>query len=327
MTEILKYEVVEGWEKLPKGFVHRDVSGVAVDSHDRVYMVTRGDPRVIVYEADGTFVRSWGEGRFTDRTHGITIGSDDCVFIVDDGKHAVFKFSPDGKELMVLGTPGVPSDTGYDIAIGMESIVRGGPPFNRPTDLAIAPNGEIYVTDGYGNARIHRFSADGKLLGSWGGPGTGPGQFNLPHGVWVMKDGRVLVADRENDRIQFFTPDGKYLDEWTHIQRPTDIFIDRDGLIYVSSLWWKVGQESCTRGRMRHDLPGHINILDTDGNVLLRWMSAERCAPGNFVAPHAITLDSHGSIYVGEVTWTFGVKPGLVPTDCHTFQKFVPRLK
>ncbi len=327
MTEILKYEVVEGWEKLPKGYVHRDVSGVAVDSRDRVYMVTRGDARVIVYEPDGTFVRSWGDGIFTDRTHGVTIGSDDCVFIVDDGKHAVYKFSPDGKELMVLGTPGVPSDTGYDIKIGMESIVRGGPPFNRPTDLAIAPNGEIYVTDGYGNARIHRFSADGKLIGSWGGPGTGPGQFNLPHGVWVLKDGRVMVADRENDRIQFFSPDGKFLDQWTHIQRPTDIFLDRDGLIYVSSLWWRVGQDSCIHGKIRHDLPGHINILDANGNVLLRWMSADRCAPGNFVAPHAICLDSRGSIYVGEVTYTFGIKPGLVSPDCHTFQKFVPKYR
>jgi len=327
MGEILRYEVVEGWEKLPKGYVHRDVSGVAVDSRDRVYMVTRDDARVIVYEQDGTFVRSWGEGIFTARTHGITIGPDDCVFIVDDGKHAVYKFSPDGKELMVLGTPGVPSDTGYDIKIGMESIVRGGAPFNRPTDLAIAPNGELYITDGYGNARVHRFSADGKLIGSWGGPGTGPGQFHLPHGVWVMKDGRVMVADRENDRIQFFSPDGKFLDQWTHIQRPTDIFIDRDGLIYVSSLWWRVGQVSCLNGKIRHDLPGHINSLDPNGNVLLRWMSADRCAPGNFVAPHAICLDSRGSIYVGEVTYTFGVKPGLVPPDCHTFQKFVPKLR
>jgi DNA-binding beta-propeller fold protein YncE len=275
MNRKLKYEVVEGWEKLPNGYVHRDVSGVAVDSHDQVFVLTRDDTRVIVYQPDGKFVRSWGEDIFTPRTHGIMIGPDDSIYVVDDGNHTVRKFSPDGRQVMLLGNPGVPSDTGYDINTGSnvkkgaESIVRGGPPFNRPTDIAIAPNGDLYVSDGYGNARIHHFTADGELIGSWGEPGTAPGQFNLPHGICVMKDGRVLVADRENDRIQFFSPDGEFLDQWTHIQRPTDIFIDSEGMIYVSSLWWRVGQESFVNGKIRHDLPGHITILDSDGNVLL----------------------------------------------------------
>jgi streptogramin lyase len=223
---------------------------------------------------------------------------------------------------MVIGTPGVPSDTGYDKEKGLASIARGGPPFNRPTNVAIASNGELYVCDGYGNARVHRFTADGKLAHSWGEPGTGPGQFNLPHGICMAADGRVLVADRENDRIQFFSPDGEYLDQWTHVQRPTDIVIDREGLIYVSSLWWRVGQHSFVNGPIRHDLPGHISILDPNGNVLLRWVSADRCAPGNFVAPHTLCVDSNGDLYVGEVTYTFGVATGLVPQDCHTFQKF-----
>ncbi|MCL5027313.1 MAG: peptidyl-alpha-hydroxyglycine alpha-amidating lyase family protein [Chloroflexi bacterium] len=318
----LKYEVIEGWEKLPPGYVHRDVDGVAVDSRDRVYLMTRGDPRVIVYERDGTFVTSWGEGLFTERTHGITIGPGDFVYTADDGDHTIRKFTTDGKQLMMIGTPGVASDTGYDIKKGIPSITHGGPPFNRPTNVAVAPNGDLYVSDGYGNSRVHRFAADGKLIQSWGEPGTGPGQFNLPHGIWVAPDARVFVADRENDRIQIFSPDGQYLDEWTHVQRPTDIYMDRDELIYISELWWVVGQNSFRMGPIRFDLPGRVSVLDPNGHVLVRWANADRCAPGNFVAPHCICADSHGDLYVGEVTWTFGVSRGHVPADCHTFQKF-----
>jgi hypothetical protein len=319
----LKYEVLEGWEKLPAGYVHRDVDGVAVDSQDRVYVMTRGDARLIVYNRDGSFVRSWGEGLFTQRTHGVTIGPDGSVFTVDDGDHSVRKFTPEGKQLMVIGTPGVPSDTGYDIKVGFTSIRRGGPPFNRPTSAAVATNGDIYVTDGYGNARVHKFNAEGKLIRSWGEPGSGPGQFVLPHGICIAQDGRVFVTDRENDRIQIFTPDGEFLDMWTHVQRPTDISMDKEGRFYVSSLWWRVGMSSFRNGPIRHDLPGHISILSPDGGILLRWIDADRAAPGNFVAPHVIAVDSHGDIYVGEVTYTIGVMHGLVPPDTHTFQKFV----
>jgi DNA-binding beta-propeller fold protein YncE len=316
------FEVVEDWEKLPAGYKHEDVDGVGVDSRDRVYMITRGDPRVIVYEPDGTFIMSWGEDIFSPRTHGITIGPDDAVYTVDDGDHTVRKFTPDGKQVMIMGTPGGASDTGYDIKRGLSSITHGGPPFNRPTNVAVAPNGDLYVSDGYGNARVHRFTSEGKLIQSWGEPGTGPGHFNLPHGIWVADSGQVLVADRENDRIQFFSPDGEFIDQWTHVQRPTDICIDREGFVYVSSLWWPVGQTSQVNGPIRHDLPGHISVLDLDGNLLFRWISADRCAPGNFVAPHALAVDSRGDLYVGEVTHTFGIARGVVPPDCHMFQKF-----
>lgn len=322
MAGIPRFEVIEKWEKLPAGYVHRDVDGVAVDSRDRVYLLTRGDARVIVYERDGTFVASWGEDVFTPRTHGIAIGPDDSVYTADDGDHTVRKFTPDGKQLMLIGTPGVSSDTGYDAEKGLKSIRRGGPPFNRPTRSAVAPNGDLYVSDGYGNARVHRFTADGKFVQSWGEPGTGPGQFNLPHSLWVIPDGRVMVADRENDRIQFFSPEGEFLDQWTHVQRPTDIFVDRDGLVYVSELWWRVGQASFVHGPIKYDLPGRVSVFDLKGNVLLRWTSADRCAPGCFIAPHTLAVDSCGDLYVGEVTYTFGVKNGLVPPDAHTFQKF-----
>jgi sugar lactone lactonase YvrE len=319
---IPRFEVLEGWEKLPANYVHKDVDGVATDSRDRVYVLTRGDARVIVYERDGTFVGSWGEDIFTPRTHGICIGPDDSVWTVDDGDHTVRKFTTDGKQLMVIGTPGVACDTGYD-GKTVQSIQRGGPPFNRPTDAAVAPNGDLYVVDGYGNARVHQFTPNGKLIRSWGEPGTGPGQFHLPHAVFVLHDGRVMVADRENDRIQFFNPEGRYLDQWTHVQRPTDIYVDRDGLVYVSELWWRVGQSSFVHGPIKYDLPGRLSVLDLNGNVLLRWCSADRCAAGNFIAPHTLCVDSRGDLYVGEVTYTYAVKNGLVPADAHTFQKFM----
>ena len=320
----LRFEVLESWERLPAGYRHLDVCGVATDSHDRVYIITRDDARVIVYEPDGSFVTSWGEGRFTPRTHGITIGPDDLVYCVDDGDHTVRKFTPDGELLMTLGTSGVASDTGYD-GRSLDSILRGGPPFNRPTNLAVAPNGDLYVTDGYGNARVHRFSASGELIQSWGQPGTRPGQFNLPHGVWTASDGRVLVADRENDRIQIFSPDGEFIEQWTDVQRPTAIYIDRDGLVYVSELWWRPGQRSYTHGVIEADQPGRVSVFDSRGKVLARWGSADRCAAGNFCAPHSICVDSRGSLYVAEVTYTFAGKAGLVPPDCHTLQKFERR--
>ena len=243
------------------------------------------------------------------------------VYTVDDGDHTVRKFTPEGKQLMLIGTPGKASDTGYD-GKSHASVKRGGPPFNRPTDVAVAPDGELYVSDGYGNARVHRFTADGTLIQSWGEPGAGPGQFRLPHGIGISPDNRVFVTDRENDRIHIYSRDGRLLEMWNHVQRPTDISFDKEGRIYVSELWWRVGQESFTNGRINYDLPGGVRVLDLSGNVLLHWCSADREAPGNFVAPHTLCVDSHGDLYVGEVTWTFGIARGGVREDAHTFQKF-----
>lgn len=321
MPSTPKFAVVEGWEKLPKGYAHKDVDGVAVDSKDNVYLMTRMDARVLVYDRDGRFIRSWGEKVFTPRTHGIAVGPDDMVYTVDDGDHTVRKFTPEGKQLMMIGTPGKASDTGYD-GKTLVSIKRGGPPFNRPTDVAVAPNGELYVCDGYGNARVHRFAADGTLIRSWGEPGFGPAQFNLPHGIGISPDDRVFVTDRENDRIQIFTRDGQLMDIWTHVQRPTDIAFDKDGRVYVSELWWRVGQSSFTNGKIKYDLPGGVRVLDLQGNLLLHWCSADREAPGNFVAPHTLCVDSRGDLYVGEVTWTFAVSRGVAGENAHSFQKF-----
>ena len=317
----LSYEVVEGWEQLPAGYQHRDVAGVAVDAEDRVFLICRGDHPIIVYDRDGRFLGSWGEGEFTYRTHGITVGPDNMLYCTDDGNHTVRKFTPDGKLLMTLGTMNTPSDTGYD---GKNSIniPRPGGPFNRPTNLAVGPNGDLYVSDGYGNCRVHRFSPSGELKQSWGVSGTGPGQFHLPHGVAVATDGRVFVCDRENDRIQIFSPDGEYLGEWTDTQRPTHLVFDAQGRAYVSELWWHQGQTSQRHGPIQDARYGRVSIYDKDGRVLARWGSADACAPGSFAAPHGLAVDSSGAIYVSEVTWTFAVSRGHVPEGCHTFQKF-----
>src|ERR1700736_4679124 len=128
----LRFEVVEGWEQLPAGFVHLDSCGVAVDSDDNVYLLTRDDARLIVYSREGEFLRSWGEDLFSARPHGITIGPDDSIYCVDDGSHCVYKFTRAGELVLTIGTPGVASDTGYD---GTLASVRGGPPFNRPANV------------------------------------------------------------------------------------------------------------------------------------------------------------------------------------------------
>jgi DNA-binding beta-propeller fold protein YncE len=225
----IDYVVVEGWEQLPKGYAHRDVAGVAVDGEDRVYLICRGDHPVVVYDQKGNFLRSWGEGEFTYRTHGISVGPNGTIFCTDDGNHTVRQFTPEGKLLLTLGVMNIPSDTGYD-GKNLLTITRGAGPFNRPTNIAVGPKGDLYVSDGYGNCRVHQFSPSGQLKHSWGAPGRGPGEFYLPHGIAVAADGRVFVCDRESDRIQIFSPDGEYLSEWTDTQRPTHIVFDhRDG--------------------------------------------------------------------------------------------------
>jgi DNA-binding beta-propeller fold protein YncE len=314
------YQAVTGWERIPAGYAHPDVAAVAVDSKDRVFLFCRSEHPVMIYERDGSFVGSWGEGMFTMRTHGITIAPDDSVWCTDDAGHSVRKFTPDGKLLLTLGeNAGKPSDTGYD-GSNFTTVARAGPPFNRPTNVAVARNGDLYVSDGYGNARVHRFSATGKLLTSWGEPGTGPGQFMLPHGIAVDAGGSVYVCDRESDRIQVFSAEGRFLREITDVQRPTQIVIAR-GFMYVSELGWRAGQRSFRHGPIERDISSRVSVLDGNGSVLTRIGGPDPCAPGSFCAPHGLAVDSNGDLYVAEVVWTIAGKAGLVPPDCHTVQK------
>jgi DNA-binding beta-propeller fold protein YncE len=318
------YALVPGWGQLPPGLAYGDAAGVTVGGDDRVYVLTRRPAVVLVFEADGTFVTSWGEGRFTERAHGITAAPDGTLYCADDADHTVRRFTPVGELLLTLGVSGRPSDTGYD-GEHLETIAYGGAPFNRPTNLAVGPTGALYVSDGYGNCRVHEFAPGGELRRSWGRPGTGPGEFHLVHGIAALPDGRLLVADRENDRIQVFDQDGRFLEQWTDIQRPTHLALDeaRD-LIAVSELGWQAGQRSFVHG-VRPYLPSRVSVLDLEGRVVDRWGGADREAAGNFVAAHSIAVDSAGSLYVGEVTWTIGVSHGLVSPECHTLQKFTRR--
>ena len=316
----LQFELVEGWEQLPKGWSHVDVAGVCTDSGGRVFLYCRGDHPVIIYDRDGNFVDSWGEDMFSYRTHGMFMGRDDEMFLVDDGGNSVGRYSLEGKLLQQIGPKGDRSDTGSDGGDFM-TIDHGGAPFNRPTNLAVAPSGDLYVSDGYGNCRVHRFSADGDLIQSWGQPGLAPGEFHIPHSAWVHTDGRVFVADRQNDRIQIFGPAGEYLTEWTDVQRPQDIVI-HDERVYVGELVYRKGDRSARRGVIPEEEPSRLSIFDLDGNVLLRWSDPDPTKDGYFIAPHGIWLDDEGSIYMAEVTDTIGVRPGLAPPDAHTFQKF-----
>ena len=186
----------------------------------------------------------------------------------------------------------------------------------------MGPRGDLYVSDGYGNCRVHRFSPTGELRQSWGVSGAGPGQFHLPHGIAVAADGRVFVCDRENDRIQIFSPDGEYLSEWTDTQRPTHLVFDAQGRAHVSELWWHQGQTSQRHGPVQESRYGRVSVFDRDGRILARWGGPVAEAPGSFAAPHGLAVDSRGDVYVSEVTWTFAVSRGLAPAGCHTFQKF-----
>ena len=324
----LNYKLVEGWEKLPEGYKHYDVEDVAVDSQDRVFVLTRFDCRIIVYDCDGNFITSFGEDILSPSPHGISIGPDDSVYCVDEGANAVLKFSPDGKLLTTIKSQVTVSEELFDPVKGVSIIGRvdrGGPPFNRPTNVAIAANGDVYVTDGTGNARVHRFSANGKLIQSWGEPGNGPGEFHFPHNVGIAPDGRVFVADRENDRIQIFSPTGEYLDQWTYIQRPNGFFIDKNGLVYVGELWRVVGERSFRLGEIKEDMPGRVTVLDLKGNILARWGGPNRWVPGNFIAPHGICSDSRGDVYVAESPRAFTAYTNMplpVPLGSHTLQKF-----
>ena len=314
MTVILgegdfRYEVVVGWGELPPGWNYGDVGGVGVDARDNVYVFNRGPHPMIVYDREGRFLRSWGEGIFP-RAHGLHMGPDDTVYLTDDADHTVRKCTLDGKVLLTIGIPGRPS------------AFMGGEPFNRCTHTALSPRGDIYVSDGYGNARVHKYSPDGKLPFSWGGPGSGPGEFNIVHNICTDPDGWVYVADRENHRVQVFDGNGKYETHWNFLHRPCGLCMGAgaDPLCYVGELGPFMP--------INRDVPNlgpRVSITDIKGNVLMRLghMHAGE-AVGQFIAPHGMAVDSHGHIYVGEVSntaWPQFNPPLAPPRELRCLQK------
>ncbi len=311
------------WDHFPGDGPLGEAVGVACDSQQRVFVFLRSPIPVRVYEPGGTLMASWGEGLFT-RPHGITIGPDDIVYCTDDCGHAVHAFTTEGRLLFTLGTPGKPSATGAT-SIDYRTIRHAGPPFCYPTNLAVAPNGELFVADGYGNARIHRFSPEGRLLHSWGEPGEGPGQFHVPHGIAVDADGTVVVADRENSRLQLFTAEGIHRGDWTDVARPCEVFIDRErGLFYVAELGFRAGRWPGTGSHTLGQPLGRVSLFARSGKLLARWGGeGDPCAPGDFFAPHDIWVDARGDLYVAEVALSGGGRAGLVPESCHSLQKFI----
>ncbi len=322
----LEYEVLEGWERLPEGWSFVEVAGVAVDSRDRVYVFNRGQHPIIRFDKDVRFLDAWGEGIISN-AHGIFIDANDQVYCADNHDHTVRKFTTEGELLMTLGDTARPADTGF--RFGEIPVLRAGGPFNMVTNVAVAGNGEIFISDGYGNARVHRFSADGELKASWGEPGSEPGQFNLPHSIAVDRDGRVFVADRENSRIQIFAADGTFLDSWDWVNRPDDLFIDEQQNLYIAELGWATPSRAVPHYNLMTSPPvGHapiarVTICDLDGRIQTQIGGFDPVLPGNFIAPHGIWADSRGDFYVGEVVKASGAIAHFAPLTCHAFQKFV----
>ncbi|MBN8956948.1 MAG: hypothetical protein J0H17_10305 [Rhizobiales bacterium] len=285
-----RYEVVDSWAQLPPGMTCGDVGGIGIDRHDNVYVFNRGPHPMLVFDRDGKFLRTWGEGMFP-RAHGVHMGPDDTIYLTDDGDHTVRKCTLDGKVLLTIGIPGRPSK------------FLGGQPFNRCTHTTLSPRGDIYVTDGYGNAKVHKFSPDGKLLKSWGDFGIDPGQFNIVHNICSDADGWLYVADRENHRIQVFDGEGKYETQWNFLHRPCGVCMSQGAqpFCYVGELG-----PSFPLTRDFPNLGPRVSITDIKGNVLARLGKNHAGeGDGQFVAPHGMAVDSRGDIYVGEVANTF----------------------
>jgi peptidylglycine monooxygenase len=252
------YEVIRDWAPAPEGIARGRISTLAVDSGGRLHVLRRGvDPPVLVYSPAGDFVGAFGDGAVFD-AHGIAIDAQDRVFVVDRDAHQVLCFSTGGALLFRLGERHRP---------------RWGAPFNHPTDVAVAPDGEIYVSDGYGNGRVHVFAADGALRLSFGAVGHGAGEFMTPHALLVDRENRIVVVDRENNRVQRFDRDGRFLDALGGLCRPMDAFERDDGVLLVTDVVPSVGafsSDGARVGRGRPSLNGAHGIAgDRAGAIYL----------------------------------------------------------
>jgi DNA-binding beta-propeller fold protein YncE len=277
---LMKYRVnirfgEEPEDTMPDGWKFGRVSSVATNpAGTEVYVFHRGkkaDP-LIVFDAKGKYLRSWGKGMFGN-PHGLRVDRDGNVFVTDNGDHQVMKFTSDGRLLFTLGIKG--------------KAATDNKTFNRPTDIAFGKNGDFYVSDGYGNSRVVKFSKEGKYLLDWGKRGTGPGEFNTPHSVAVDTKGTVYVSDRENNRIQLFDPNGKFLRQWTHLGATQNIFITpKDEM-------WIITHRDNIENITYDTLAGRIMRIDLATGKILGAMES----PG-----HWLNVSSTGDIFIGSLT-------------------------
>jgi peptidylamidoglycolate lyase len=287
------YEVVHGWPQLPEGLILGAVAGVGVDSKGVVWVFQRGGrqwtepmptepinaPTVIAFDGDtGRVLSSWGDRRFI-MPHGLSVDAQDNIWLTDVGLHQVFKFSPKGELLLTVGERGV---SGSDAKH-----------FNRPTDVAVLPDGSFYVSDGYLNTRVAKFSADGRFLFAWGAPGKEPGQFDAPHALAVDEDGKVYVADRENDRIQVFDASGRFVRQWSSTAqgRPYALTLLPGNLVAVVD-----GGEQPQKGPDRSG----VAIVRRDGSLVERF-SRFGNYDGQLQQGHDIASNNQGDLYVADI--------------------------
>jgi len=289
------YEVHEDWARPPAGMEVLAAS-VTVDAQDRVYCFNRNPEHpVVVFDRDGSFLTSWGAGLFAF-PHVIRAARDNNLWIVDRDHAQMMLFDTSGKLLRTIGTKGFRSDTGvapdYFKSDAFRSVTHGGGPFNLPTDIDVAPSGELFVTDGYGNARVHKFAADGTHLFSWGEPGTGPGEFNLPRDITLGPDGLVYVVDGGNFRIQVFDADGKFKSEFGNIGTPLTMCMTRGATqyLYVSHAGDEDGMDDAA-----------IYKVGLDGKVLGKFGSAGKL-PKEFGLANSIDCRNENELLVGEMT-------------------------
>ena len=264
----LPYTVDAEWPTLPAGWTFEETPGVAVNAQDHVFVFHRGKHSIIEFDPKGRVVRTWGDGTFV-RPHAVRFDPQGNLWAADDQGHIVVKMDAAGRVRMVLGrknTPGETKDT-----------------FNRPTDLAFAPNGDFYVTDGYGNSRVVKFSKDGKYITAWGKKGNGEGEFNLPHSVAVDRQGRVYIGDRENHRMQVFDSDGKFLAQWKHVGSPWGLVMMPDESLFMC--------DGHNNRVLKLNLKGEVQgVLGQPGKL-----------PGDFDYVHHMAVGPGGNIYTAEI--------------------------
>jgi DNA-binding beta-propeller fold protein YncE len=268
----LPHKLVADWAQMPKGWNFGECSGIDVDKDDNVWVFNRGKRPVVQFDKNGKLLQSWDEAPIKS-SHGIRVGPDGNIWAVDVEGHTLFTFTPQGRILQVIGAPGQRPGT-------MESKDA----FNRPTGVAFGPGGEFYVSDGYVNSRVVKYSRDGVYQKHWGKNGSLDGEFRTVHDIAVDSKGLVYVADRENYRVQIFDGDGKLISKWTDIGSPWGLYyVPRENTIYMADGY-----------------NNRVVKLNTEGQIL-GVLGSYGKTPGKFDFAHNVAVDSSGAIYVAEI--------------------------